>query len=150
VGSGLHGSLRYALTQAVDGDTITLGVTGTINLTGALPDLTHSISIEGPGRDQLTVRRDTGGNYRILKVALATTVSIVGLTIANGSYGGSFGSGGGIYNDGTLAVSYSTFSGNSAYSQDGDGYGGAIYNRGTLAVSYSTFSGNSAYSQDGD
>ena len=64
VGEGLNGSLRYCITHAADGDDITFGegVTGTINLTGALPNLTHSISIEGPGADLLTVRRDTGGD----------------------------------------------------------------------------------------
>ena len=37
VGSGLNGSLRYCITNAVDGDAINFGVTGTINLTSALP-----------------------------------------------------------------------------------------------------------------
>jgi hypothetical protein len=50
VGSGLTGSLRYAITNATDNDHITFGVTGTINLTGGLPGLAHSISIEGPGK----------------------------------------------------------------------------------------------------
>src|SRR5262249_52693710 len=65
VGMGLNGSLRYAITHAVDGDTITFGVTGTINLNSALPNLTHNISINGPGANLLTVRRDTGGLYGI-------------------------------------------------------------------------------------
>src|SRR6516225_3525975 len=84
VGSGLTGSLRYAITNAADDDHIAFGVTGTINLTGALPNLAHSISIDGPGAAQLTVRRDTGGNYRIFTVSGGTTVSIAGLTITNG------------------------------------------------------------------
>jgi hypothetical protein len=85
-GSGLAGDLRYCLTNATDGDDITFadGVTGTINLTGPLPDLAHSISIEGPGPDQVTVRRDTGGDYRIFTVDSGTMVSICGLTITNG------------------------------------------------------------------
>ena len=44
VGTGTSGSLRYAITHAMDGDTITFGVTGTINLNGALPNLTHNFS----------------------------------------------------------------------------------------------------------
>src|SRR5262249_41622992 len=40
LGSGTSGSLRYALGQVASGDTITFGVTGTINLTAALPELT--------------------------------------------------------------------------------------------------------------
>jgi hypothetical protein len=47
-GNGMD-DLRYWITNATDGNDIKFGVTGTINLTGALPDLTHSISIEGPG-----------------------------------------------------------------------------------------------------
>ena len=35
VGNGPSGSLRYCITNAVDGDDIQFGVTGTINLTGA-------------------------------------------------------------------------------------------------------------------
>src|SRR5262249_26784286 len=84
VGDGLSGSLRDCINHAQNGDSIQFGVTGTINLTGELPPLTHSISIEGPGADQLTVRRDTGGYYRIFMVYTGPTVSIAGLTIANG------------------------------------------------------------------
>jgi hypothetical protein len=43
------GDLRYCITNATDGDDIKFGVTGTINLTEALPDRTHSVSIEGSG-----------------------------------------------------------------------------------------------------
>src|SRR6516165_7079486 len=116
VGSELTGSLRYAITNAADNDHITFGVTGTINLTGALPDLTHSISIEGPGPDQLTVRRDTGGLYRILTVDSGTVI-IAGLTLANGSV--SLQNGGGIYNTGTLTVANCTLSGNFAFTGGG-------------------------------
>jgi predicted outer membrane repeat protein len=133
-GQDLAGDLRYCLTQAADGDSITFGVTGTVNLTGALPDLTHSISIQGPGADLMTVRRDTGGVYRIFTVAPGTTVSLSGLTIANGNPGlGEVG--GGIFNSGALMLSSCTVSGNVA------GNGGGIYG-GTLSVSDSTFSDN--------
>src|SRR5262245_45508555 len=53
-------SLREAISEAntqPGDDTIQFGVSGTINLTGALPDLTSNINITGPGADQLTVRR---------------------------------------------------------------------------------------------
>ena len=43
-GVGLNGDLRYCITNATSGlDTITFGVTGTINLTRALPDLTQAV-----------------------------------------------------------------------------------------------------------
>ena len=56
------------------------------------------------------------------------------------------GLGGGLYNAGTLTVSGSTVSGNTAsYGVGGNGgAGGGIYNFGTLTVSESTLSGNTA------
>src|SRR6516162_7921323 len=60
MGSGLSGSLRYCITNAVSNDTITFGVTGTINPTGYLPTLTHTISIEGPGANLVTVHGGFG------------------------------------------------------------------------------------------
>ena len=75
---------------------------------------------------------------------------LTGLTIT----GGNAGAGGGIYNSGTLTVSSSTLSANSAYAgPDNDeefpgisGCGGGIFNSGTLTVNYVTLSGNSASS----
>ena len=64
-------TLRAAIQQAnfaPPGDIIGFSVTGVINLTGALPDLSTDITINGPGASQLTVRRDTGGDYRIFTV----------------------------------------------------------------------------------
>ena len=51
-----------------------------IALTQALPDLSTNIAISGPGPDKLTVRRSTGGDYRIFHVTSAGTVSFSGLT----------------------------------------------------------------------
>jgi hypothetical protein len=159
VGDGLNGSLRYCITNAVDGDHIQFGVNGTINLTGALPVLTHSISIDGPGANLLTVRRNTGGSYRIFSVASGTTVSISGLTVADGAgilnsgtltlnnstVSGNGGVGNGITNYGMLTVNNSTVSNNSA-----DNEGGGIYNgyTGVLTVNNSTISANQAYDYD--
>jgi hypothetical protein len=146
-GTGLTGDLRYCITQAVDGDTITtgVGVTGTINLTGELPVLIHSISIEGPGPDQLTLRRDTAGNYRIFTVNYyRAVVSISDLTITNG-YG--IDQGGGIYNAGTLTLNQVAVSGNEveAGSAYGSGYGGGIYNAGgVLTLNHTTVRDNLA------
>src|SRR5882762_9864130 len=46
-------------------DTISFSVSGTINLTGALPNITSSMSVNGPGSGQLTIQRNIGGDYRI-------------------------------------------------------------------------------------
>ncbi len=84
------GSLRQAIldANAAAGDdiiTFASGLTGTINLAGALPALSTNITINGPGADLLTVRRDTGGDYRIFDITGATTTSTIsGLTISNG------------------------------------------------------------------
>src|ERR1700730_16554158 len=51
-----------------------------IALTQALTDLSTNNAISGPGPDKLTVRRSTGGDYRIFHVTSAGTVSFSGLT----------------------------------------------------------------------
>src|SRR6516164_3525923 len=169
-GSGLMGDLRYCITNVTDGDDIIFAVQGTINLTGALPDLTHSISIEGPGASSLTVQRDTGGDYRILTVARGATVVLSGLTIANGSVPETLGggilsegsltisnstvrgnlafTGGGILNEGSLIISNSTIANNTVNFEYGEVRGGGIYNAGTLAITNSTIASNEAAGTD--
>jgi len=163
-GVSLREAIAAANSQAGD-DTIQFSVAGTIDLTGALPDLTSNINITGPGADQLTVRRDTGGDYAVFSVGGGATVGISGLTITNGSAinGGGIANGGtlvltdstvtgntawfggGFINNGTMTVTNSTVSGNSAIRPGGGvAQGGGIFNAGTLTVTGSTFSGNSA------
>ncbi|MDQ6905658.1 MAG: CSLREA domain-containing protein [Chloroflexota bacterium] len=102
------------------------GVTGTIQLASALPALARNIAVQGPGANVLTVRRNTGGAYRIFAVNLGATVSLSGLTITNGDTSGTSPSlGGGIYNDrGTVTVGNCVITGNTAAN------GGGIYNDG--------------------
>jgi hypothetical protein len=69
------------------------------------------------------------------------TLTVSNSTLSGNSAPGTYGNGGGIVNVGTLTVSNSTLSGNSA----GGGDGGGIANEGTLTVSNSTLSGNSVY-----
>jgi len=78
-------TLRAAIEEAnafPGDDVINFSLTGTINLTGALPVLSSNITINGPGSGLLTVRRDTGGNYRIFQTSGNSSIS--GLTITNG------------------------------------------------------------------
>ncbi len=145
-------TLREAITvanSAAGADTIVFaaGVTGAIQLTGALPKLTTNINLQGPGANLLTVRRDSGGDYHIFHVSIGTsccpTVSISGLTIANGrAFSNSFpaNTGGGLLNEsGIVTVSNCMFSGNSA-----DVFGGGLANlNGTLTLSHCVLNGNS-------
>src|SRR5262249_17764118 len=124
-------TLRAAITTADSGASsntyaINFSVTGTITLESALPDLSNSIAIQGPGAASLTVRRDPpSGTFRVFTVDSGATASISGLTIANGRTG----SGGGVFNSGTLKVSSCTLSSNFAGSS-----GGGIENTGMLTV----------------
>jgi hypothetical protein len=75
-----------------------------------------------------------------LTIASSTIASNQGTGGSAGLYGyDGAGQGGGLYTGGTLTVSNSTLSGNSA-----SVHGGGIFNDGTLTVSNSTLSGNSA------
>ena len=112
-GCSLRGAIQTANSHpGADGIGIDLPAGSVINLTGALPDITESVSISGPGANMVTVRRNTGGNYGIFNVATSGTVSFFGLTISNGLAG----NGGGINKSGggTINVTSCTVSGNSA------------------------------------
>ena len=136
-GAAVAGDLRYCVTQAnalAGDDAITFGVNGTIQLAGALPILSD-LDVQGPGAANLTVRRNTGGNYRIFRVDLGATVVLSGLTVTNGI---DVNVGGGIFNEGTLTLNDVTVSGNRAF------FGGGIENNGTLTVNDSRVVGNTA------
>ena len=120
------GSLRQALRVANDGDTISFAVTGTIALTsGGLP-VNKSLTISGPGKDQLSI----DGNQASLVFGIFPdkTATISGLSIRNGQTG--------IWNErGMLTISNCAVSGNSEV---------GLGNDGTLTVSNCVVSGNSS------
>jgi hypothetical protein len=142
-------------------DTIRFSLSGTITLAqGTLPAIANtspgSLTIDGTGQ---TITVDGGGSLlmpvnpgvQVMSVNTGATLNLNLLTIADGNGGEAeqATSGGGIANNGTLTVSNSTFSNNSAGNSDsgGQGYnasGGAIANGGTLTVTNSTFTNNSA------
>jgi hypothetical protein len=118
------GSLRQALADANDGDTIDFAVTGIIGLTSGELLVDKAITISGPGAENLAVNGNA--KDRVFHVT-GENVTISGLTITNGNATGN-GLGGGIYNDhSTLTVNNSTISGNLA------GQGGGICNDGQLS-----------------
>jgi hypothetical protein len=130
------GSLRDAIGQAnanpgADSIGFAAGLTGTITLASTLPQITQDLTITGPGAGVVTV----SGNHlhQVFNISPSVTVSISGLTISNGLGPPD---GGGISNAGTLAITHSTFSGNSGRA------GGGIYNAGTLTITNSTFHSN--------
>jgi predicted outer membrane repeat protein len=140
------GSLRQALADAVNGDTINFNPSlngQTIMLTNGGLLVTRNVAINGPGANMLAV--DSNHASRLFYIAAGKDVTISGLTISNGKVISDFG--GGIYNDNaTLTLSSCTISGNTI----DFGIGGGIYNDGvnggaTLTVSNCTISGNSAY-----
>ena len=136
---GVHAScatpctLRDAITAAnVSGGTITFDIDGTIVLTGSLPTISNTVTIDGSGH-AITV---SGNNlYQVLIVNYGQSLILQAITIAKGSAS----NGGGIYNSGALTVTNSTLSGNGATTR-----GGGIYNSGTLSVINSAFSSNNA------
>jgi CSLREA domain-containing protein len=127
-----------------------------------LPAGTYTLTLAGAGEDQgatgdLDIRDDVaivgasaastildGGQLdRVLDIPAGIHVEIQGVTIRNGRVAGA---GGGIRNAGTLDLSQSLVTANSA-SGSGTGFGGGISSDGTgsqLNLSQSTVSGNTA------
>ena len=163
-------SLRQALANANDRDTINFAVTGTIGLTSGELLVDKNVTISGPGTAILSV----DGNFtsRVFHIGSGKTVSISGLTLTNGSAGsengggilndhailtmdscvllnsGAFSRGGGIYNDGSGGSAALTIL-NSTVTLNGATYaGGGIYNdadnkgNATLAIMNSIVSNN--------
>jgi CSLREA domain-containing protein len=137
------GSLRYCVNNATSGETISFsgalnGQTITLISTNGPLGIGTNLTIQGPGANLLTI---SGANAVGVFQINSGTVSISGLTIANGSSQGS----GAIYNLGTLTLNNSTVSGNSVI---GDG-GGIYSDGGTVTLNNSTVSGNSATGDGG-
>src|SRR5947199_7967041 len=81
------GSLRQALADANDGDTINFdpALNGrNISLTSAELVIDKSITINGPGTDLLGVFRSSNAYFRIFHVMPNYTVTIAGLTMSSG------------------------------------------------------------------
>jgi hypothetical protein len=139
------GSLRQALADANDGDTINFAVTGTITLTSGELLVNRSVTIFGPGAATLAV--DGNATSRVFHIGPGKTVSISGLTIINGSAISQ--NGGGILNDHAILTMDSCVVQNS-----GSNLGGGVYNDGsdgsaTLTILNSTVSMNGATSGGG-
>lgn len=109
------GTLRRAISDAEQGDTIQFApeVTGVITLAGAELLIEKSLTISGPGSDQLAI----SGNQQSRILRNRSALVITGLTLR----------------DGKAADGAANSASGGAYSEDG-GNGGAILNTGVLTV----------------
>jgi len=145
------GGLRYAILNAPAGATITFdpALNGqAITLDTSSPNnhikITQDVTIQGPGSGLLTI---SGGNLTRIFFVAGGTVTISGLTLANGfakggdgadGGGGAAGMGGAIFlNGGSLTLSSVALSGNQARGGNGGtfpccGGGGGFGGNGTL------------------
>jgi Chlamydia polymorphic membrane protein (Chlamydia_PMP) repeat len=141
------GSLRQALLDANDDDTIEFAVTGVIVLTSGELLINKSITVAGPGAGKLAI--DGNATHRVFRVGPAKTVTISGLTIFRGNACCTFPDdlGGAIYNDhSALTVNNCTINNNMA-----DTSGAGIYSDGsngsaTVVITDTLFVENSAFS----
>lgn len=144
--NGLPGTLRTQIAAAAPGDTIVFSVTGTITLKLGPLEVQKNVIISGPGAANLII--DGAGLFNVFQVYPGVAVVISGVTIENG-YAGANG-GGGINNQGALALLGTTVTNNTQgvpEAPGGDGEG--IYNSGTLKLMNSTVSDNSSSVGDG-
>jgi hypothetical protein len=129
-------TIAYALTQTFAGDTINIGP-GTFHE----EDLTiaKDLSIVGDPGGGTMIDATGGALHRVIRIApsgFAVTLSHLRIT------GGSASSGGGIFEElGTLTITDSTITGNTATNADG---GGIANQGGTVTITHSTISANSA------
>jgi hypothetical protein len=172
-GGGTVGDLRYCITQAnatAGPNTINITATGTIGLTSALPTIAsgHDLTITGPGASQLTINANS--NSRIF-VDSTSSFSISGVTLAKGAVSGvgagiqltaanenltitnsvitgcsASTNGGGIYllSGGSVSITGSTLSNNTASAGGAIDMNGAAAGLGSLTVNTSQFLNNIA------
>jgi hypothetical protein len=135
------GSLRQALADAQDGDTINFAV-NIVTLTTAELVITKSITISASPQT-VTVQRASQAQFRIFHVMPGHSVEINGLTILGGHITGD--NGGGILNDNsTLTIAHCTVNQNAIVSGSFANSGGGIYNSGTMTLNQVIVNNNNA------
>ncbi len=130
------GSLRNAIDEASPKSTISFDTSlrGTILLTSNDLNIAKNLTIRGPGAGILSI--SSGKSGYVVHVLLGVTVTFSGLTFRDSRT-----SKGIIDNEGTLTLTNSSVSNNTAlYSS----IVGGIYNTGTLTLANSVISGNAA------
>jgi len=146
--NGADCTLREAIqaaNSAATEDKIGINVTGTIDLLSVLPDITDSVTIEGPGAELLTIQRAATTGFRIFTVTATGPVTLSGMTVTKGRVGA--GSGAGVFNDsGTLNILDTIVTDNVATDSSG---GGIINISGTVNITGSIIKNNSTDSKGG-
>jgi len=136
------GTLRDAVTNAVSGDVIDLtGLSAcTITLsTGAITTSVDDLTIQGPGADVVTV--DAAQTSGVFSHYGAGTMTIDGLTIANGRIEGyAYHGGACVLSSGNIALTNSTAT--NCYSYTAHAYGGALCAVGNITLINAKLSGN--------
>jgi predicted outer membrane repeat protein len=104
---------------------------------GLVVDDPDGVTIDATALPQGFTLTDSSDTHRLLYVAPAGKLNLLGLTLKDGG-GSAFSFGGaGVFNDGVLQLKQCMLLGNRGTNQ-----GGAIYNRGLMGLIYSTISGN--------
>jgi hypothetical protein len=143
------GSLRAAIAAAPESATIDLTALGcsTITLTtGHITIAQADLALMGPGAGTLSI--DAGAAFSVLRHTGEGTLSISGLTIANGTYrSAATPKGGCIYSAGGIELENAIVSGCTLEGLDGSqsALGGAIYARGDLVLAESTVESSKAH-----
>ena len=75
-------SLRDAVAAAINNDTITFSVNGTLTLTLGQISINKDITIQGPGANKMTVSGNDAS--RVFRIGFPATVTISGLTVSHG------------------------------------------------------------------
>ncbi len=143
------GSLRQAVLDAVDGDTIDFSnffnSARTISFTALANEITinKNLTITGPGSGLLTI--DAGTFGRIFNISDNTkTVALSGMKLTNGKVTGLGGSGGAIYNVSTTTLTDLIITSNQA-----SVFGGGVASIGPLTINSSTISQNTSGTSGG-
>ena len=136
-------TVGHAISLAASGDSIRVAPATYIE------NLTIGISLKILGSGAQTTVLDGGRVGRVVTISKHVQVTLSGVTITNGIWSGIVGSGGGIFNSGTLTLVTSTLTGNSAGTFcefSCTGAGGGISNAvgAHLTIRNSTVSGNEA------
>jgi len=148
-GAGDDGTLRQAYFCATGNDTIDLTQLqcSKITLHAALASAFGNVTLNGPGREKLTI--EAGGKFRVLahSGAVTDTLSINGLTITAGHYENPYiySEGGGcIFSSANISLNSSRVSNCFTSSPNSFAQGGAIFAKGDVTLVNSTVSTSTA------